>query len=288
MAKEVTATAEILATKRGDFFKIDPRNIEVIPGFNLREDMGDLAVLKEQIRENGVLTPLKLRKKKNDTEKFELIQGHRRHMVAMELIAEGIQIRVPAFLEDKVATEVDRYVDMLIANEGKPLTAIEASNVVARLLKVNNLTEDEVAKKIGRTITYVNDMKTLFVAPENIKQHIHTGAIKATTVLVALKENVKENKKNKDKTPEKVFAAIESTVKTAKAKGKTKVTKADLLEEEKKHNSISILKKIVFSKGVKNFRVEAVDAQEVFNFMKKAYLGLLSEKQFENFFFEKE
>ena len=48
---------EVNATKRTDLFLIDPRNIVVMDGFNVRRDF-DLEELKEQIKANGVLNPV--------------------------------------------------------------------------------------------------------------------------------------------------------------------------------------------------------------------------------------
>lgn len=44
-------------TKNTDLFLIDPRNIVVVDGFNVRRDF-DLDELKEQIKAKGVLNPL--------------------------------------------------------------------------------------------------------------------------------------------------------------------------------------------------------------------------------------
>lgn len=43
---------EVNATKRTDLFLIDPRNIVVMEGFNVRRDF-DLEELKEQITDKG-------------------------------------------------------------------------------------------------------------------------------------------------------------------------------------------------------------------------------------------
>lgn len=44
-------------TKNTDLFLIDPRNIVVVDGFNVRRDF-DLDELKEQIKAKGVLNPI--------------------------------------------------------------------------------------------------------------------------------------------------------------------------------------------------------------------------------------
>ena len=48
---------ETNTTKRTDLFKVDPRNIVVMEGFNVRIDF-DLDELKEQIKAAGVLNPI--------------------------------------------------------------------------------------------------------------------------------------------------------------------------------------------------------------------------------------
>ena len=73
-------TTESNATKRKDLFLIDPRNIVVEDGFNVRIDF-DLDELKEQIKANGVLNPITVIafKDENGDEKYRLVDGERRY-----------------------------------------------------------------------------------------------------------------------------------------------------------------------------------------------------------------
>ena len=66
-------------TKNTDLFLIDPRNIVVVDGFNVRRDF-DLDELKEQIKAKGVLNPLTVIAFKDDegNEKYKLVDGERR------------------------------------------------------------------------------------------------------------------------------------------------------------------------------------------------------------------
>ena len=289
---ETTETQNAPKSTRGDLFKVSPYNMFIEKGFNHRTNFGDMEALEAEILAAGVLVPLKLRKMKDENgkvidDKFLISAGHRRYTACMSLLKKGLfpeELRIPATLEDKSVTEADRLVEQVNGNSGKPLDPIEIASVIMHFIKKINMTEEEVAAKLGKKLAYINEAKTWHVAPTSIKRHVQEGMISATTVLTALRDNKKVTKK----TPEKVFEIIEATVKTARAAGKTKITKADLLEEEKKHNSIAILKKMVFAKGVKHFNPEAIDRKDAFDILKKAYLGLVSEKQFENFFFEKE
>lgn len=68
---------EVNATKRTDLFLIDPRNIVVMEGFNVRRDF-DLEELKEQIKAKGVLNPVTVIPYKEDgVEKYKLVDGEK-------------------------------------------------------------------------------------------------------------------------------------------------------------------------------------------------------------------
>ena len=69
----------INVTKRTDIYNIDPRNVVVMDGFNVRRDF-DLDELKEQIKSKGVLNPISVipYKDKDGNEKYKLVDGERR------------------------------------------------------------------------------------------------------------------------------------------------------------------------------------------------------------------
>lgn len=71
---------ETNATKRTDIFLIDPRNIVVMEGFNVRIDF-DLEELKEQIKVAGELNPITVIPFKDEegNEKYKLVDGERRY-----------------------------------------------------------------------------------------------------------------------------------------------------------------------------------------------------------------
>ena len=50
--------SEIKETKKTDILLVDPRNIIVVDGFNVRTDMGDIEALAGSIVELGLQVPL--------------------------------------------------------------------------------------------------------------------------------------------------------------------------------------------------------------------------------------
>lgn len=80
---------EINATKRTDIYQIDPRNVDVVAGFNVRRKF-DIEELKEQIKLNGVLNPITVipTKLADGTERYRLVDGERRLRATLAAIEE--------------------------------------------------------------------------------------------------------------------------------------------------------------------------------------------------------
>ena len=89
-----------------DFFLVDPRKLSVDPTYNVRDlttpDAREgLDELKAMVRADGVQIPLVVRMVGDD---LTIVQGHRRHTVVMELIAEGEDIKLAKALEGNFLT----------------------------------------------------------------------------------------------------------------------------------------------------------------------------------------
>lgn len=107
------------ATKKTDVFLIDPRNIVVEDGFNVRRDF-DLDKLKEQIKAKGVLNPLTVIafKDENGDEKYRLVDGERRFRATMIAISEGADIPfVKALKRPPTMSREDLYIERIMRNE---------------------------------------------------------------------------------------------------------------------------------------------------------------------------
>lgn len=205
----VQTELELLEKKRDDYFKLDPRQIEIEEGFNKREDYGDMHELVESIRANGVLNPVKgyRIRKKGEEDRFVLTNGHRRHRAAMMLIEEGVEIRVP-FVGGGKPSEVDRLVETYVGNEGKPLNAVEQAAVVAQLIQYG-LEPKEVAAKLAVTTATVSNLLTLSKVKPTLKKKIVQGVISPTMVLKLVRS------KN-GLTPDNVDEHIEQIIKASR------------------------------------------------------------------------
>jgi ParB/RepB/Spo0J family partition protein len=173
-----------------DAYPFDPRLLKIDAGYNVRDleapdERDDLNELKESIRTNGVRVPLEVRL---IDENVFVVSGHRRHKAVMELIAEGEEIKaVPVMPEPKHTSEVDRILNLVVSNSGKPLKPLEIAEVVRRLIAFG-WEKQQIAKRLGwkspSTVTQHLDMLAL---PEGVKEQVRENVISATEATKVLK-----------------------------------------------------------------------------------------------------
>ncbi len=232
MAKNQHKT-KILETSKGkNTFMVDPRNIEVKDDFNGRKffDPNAMDLLKQSIKENGVITPIEL-KKIRGTDKYHLIDGERRWRASMELVNEGFEMRIPSIMFE--GNDVDAVVHMLIKNDNEGLSFVEEAEVIKRL-KGLGLNDKEIIQKTGRKKAYLLSLERILTAPESIKKLIGEKRISHTLVLEKITDN------NLD--PEQAFAAIKQLAETG---GSKKVTKKSLDAKIGQTDSIKELKAVM-------------------------------------------
>lgn len=213
---------ELNATKRSDIYMIDPRNIVVVEGFNARKEFA-LDELKGQIRLQGVLNPLTVIpfKDENGVEKYRLVDGERRYRSVMELIADGEDIkRIKAIYLPKNTKEEDMYIQQMMRNEGKNFTPIECAVLFNMFKEKYGYTQNEIAEKFGKKASFVSNCLSLLDLNPEIQQKMLNGEISTDAV-----KNIVSNHKDDEKAQ---LAAVENTIKEAKAKGKKTATTKDV------------------------------------------------------------
>lgn len=202
-----------------DFFMVDPRKLSVDPTYNVRDlttpDAREgLDELKAMVRADGVQIPLVVRMVGDD---LTIVQGHRRHTVVMELIAEGEDIKaIPALAERKGVNDADRTFDLLLSNSGQPLAPLEIAEVVKRLINYG-WTEAQIAQRRGwKSTQTVTNYLSMLEMPEKMKEHVKNGHVSATLA--------REITKTKD--GEEADQVIREQLEVRKANGKkAKVTR---------------------------------------------------------------
>lgn len=208
-------------TKNTDLFLIDPRNIVVVDGFNVRRDF-DLDELKEQIKAKGVLNPLTVIAFKDDegNEKYKLVDGERRYRATMLAISEGADIPyVRAMKARKDASTEELYIQQMMRNEGKKFTEYECAIMFRRFKEEFGYSQVEIADKFKKSPAFVSKCLSLMDLPIEIQERIINKQISASAA--------KDIVANYD-TEEEQVNATRKAVELAEKQGKRTVTNKEI------------------------------------------------------------
>lgn len=125
--------------------------------------------LADSIREKGIVQPILVRPYKDG---YELIAGERRLQAAKTV---GLN-RIPALVKDVIDSEALEIA--LIENiQREDLNPIEEAEAYQRLIKEFNLTQESLAKEVGKDRTSVTNALRLLKLPLKIQEMVSTGVI---------------------------------------------------------------------------------------------------------------
>lgn len=252
---KLSDTAE--KTKRTDIMLVDPRNVVVEDGFNVRKDMGDIEGLAKSVVECGILVPIEGYKVR-DEDKYVLTDGHRRLLAVMlalkhnaagkagfEDITKITRIRL---IPTSANTEDRLYIMAITGEKKKDLTDLEKADMYARLLEYalakgkskGEATEDICTRLAISKATFYNTVK-LNELPEEIKTSIADGKISGNTV-IAIVRDIKDVDAQKTAVEEAIFEAELVAEKTG---GKAKKASVKDVKGLKAKSPIQKLKAVV-------------------------------------------
>lgn len=134
--------------------------------------------LAESIRQKGVLQPVVVRKKKESTDSgrslYELICGERRLKAAL---LSGLE-KIPAIVKE--AAQGDLLEWALVENiQREDLNPLEEARAYERLIVERGLSQEEVAKRVGKNRTTVTNTVRLLRLPEEVLGYVKDGRFSA-------------------------------------------------------------------------------------------------------------
>lgn len=214
MAKD-SKGIQSMAKGRQDLFKLDPKDINMDPEWNVRIKTPELkehiATLARSIAEIGMQQPITVRM----VDKKPWVTDGFCRMAAVNLAIEnGADIQtVPVRVEERYSNEADHTLSLLTRNSGKPLATIEQAFVIKRLLG-HGWDKKEIQDKTGFSVTHVNNMLDLLAAPPEIIAMLKHGKVSVRHALKTIKE----------KGSDKATAALKKDIERSTAAGKNKAT----------------------------------------------------------------
>lgn len=164
---------------------------DIIPNRFQPREVFDEKALKElavSIKEHGVIQPIIVR---NVNGKYEIIAGERRYKAS----ALAGLTRIPAIirnLDDKESSKV-----ALLENlQRKNLNPIEEARTYQKILEIDQMTQEELAKTMGKSQSSVANKLRLLSLPDEVQEALLKEQISERHARALL--NVTDNKKQSD------------------------------------------------------------------------------------------
>lgn len=125
--------------------------------------------LAESIKEHGLVQPIIVKK---SIKGYEIVAGERRTKASK--IAG--KTTIPAIIRDFNDTQMMEIA--LIENiQRENLNPIEEANAYEKILTTENITQEELAKKFGKSRSYITNILGILRLPENIKNYVIEGKL---------------------------------------------------------------------------------------------------------------
>lgn len=195
LAGNVKAAMKNMGAASSDLYKLPVDSIKEIPGFNVRtetpEYLAHIETLTQSMLANGYYQDKPIAVFIDDAGIPRIIDGYSRMRAVHRAIIEGAPIEtVPCVVKPRGTTMEDLTVALVVSNSGKHLTPYETGLVVKRLIDMG-LAEKEVARRLGFTVPYINDLLTLVAAPNKVRKMVVDGKVSATTAIAEVKRSGK-------------------------------------------------------------------------------------------------
>lgn len=139
---------------------------------------GSLTKLKDSIRELGMLQPILVQAQEDGS--FLLISGERRFQSCRELGHKKIRAVLPSSRTLHALEQRGKTLDELALFENlqrKNLTAIEEGRCYSKLIELLDLTQEELADRLGLKQPYINERIGFLRLPDDVQVMIEEGEI---------------------------------------------------------------------------------------------------------------
>jgi ParB family transcriptional regulator, chromosome partitioning protein len=144
-----------------------------------RKDIGDVSDLKNSIREHGLLQPIVV--SPLDQSRYLLIAGERRLTATTQL---GLTT-IPALI--RTVQDHERLELQLIENlHRKDLNPFEEAQGFKRLITEFNLTQEQVAHHVAKSVASINQALRILDLPDVIRENFQTSEKISKSVLLEI------------------------------------------------------------------------------------------------------
>lgn len=216
--KKMTTSGVIKRLHSGMFIRLE--DIHVKEGFNKRENDERTQQADDELFEflnaGGRVPALEVIPR--DEGGVWIVEGHRRCRCYRRCCDAGKPVEFINIVPFE-GNDVDRVARIMTSNNQLPLTAIEQAAVVKELAAFN-LTKQEIAQKVHKSVATIEKLLTLAMANHDVQQSVKAGAVSVDVAVDRVKEH-----------GEKAGEVLEQDKAIAAAAGKKKVTRSIIAPE---------------------------------------------------------
>lgn len=236
------ADIKTLAESRGTLVNFDPRKLKVKQGLNAR-DFTDPASIEHveticaSIMARGFLNsrPLEIFSEGGDV---FVSDGECRLRASMLAIERGLDLRtVPCVPEARGTSDAERFLNQNLSNGGRNLTLAEQGLNIKRAQSLG-VPLDEIAKKLGRSVTYATHALDFMAAPAEVHKLVKEGKVSSTLAARVVRRDG----------PERGAKKLRSAVEKAAERGSTKARPRDV-EKPDKRTALDLVRAIAEASG---------------------------------------
>jgi len=157
--------------RRNSIQDIEVKKIKPNP-FQPRENFDEVALddLKNSIAEKGIIQPISVRKVDNG---YELIAGERRLRAVTALNLDS----VPAYVLDVKNDEEMLELSLIENIQREDLNPLDIARAYNKLMTVCNLTQESVARRVGKERSTVANFLRLLKLPRMIQDSLRVGEL---------------------------------------------------------------------------------------------------------------
>ncbi len=171
------------AVRRSDLFWLRPDQLEIEPGFNLRQPSEELdasiRAIADNIKANGFRVDGPFLVRTSSPGRYFVTDGHCRQAAMIIALTEGADIEaLPCLPEPKGWGSIERTLAMMVT----PGRAVDPFGLArgVMLLQSYGMPDAEIARRNGHGIGWLNGLLTLNAAPQPVRDAVVAGTISPT------------------------------------------------------------------------------------------------------------
>ena len=210
-----------------------------------------LQELSDSIKEHGVFQPIIVKK---GIKGYEIIAGERRVKAS---IMAGLK-EIPAIVRDFNDQEM-MEIALLENLQRENLTAIEEANAYKKLQENLNITQEELAKRLGKSRSHITNMLGLLSLPNDIQKDVQEKNISMAHARILSKL---ENKKQQEELVKKIkkdkisVHELENMTSNEKYERKNKISKTSNAKNEYQFIENELCEKLGTKVRIKKNKIE--------------------------------